>query len=220
MLKKTLLSTLSFVFLIAFVNSTTVFSKEDFDRLDGHGASKKRVDVIEWEDNLEIHVYPGGSLAGLALKIDRTKKQPVMVIGYRFTNKPTEQLIRRNILSIPIQDDFRVYQVITEKEFDKIIISNSNLNEPNIAHYQIDPPPTRLYPKDPNEKPERSVASEKKGVFKPAVHQVYEQVEPKAFSYSADDDGAPKKSVEFKSHDPSQPERFIDDNGAIKPHSW
>ena len=30
---------------------------------------EKRVDVIEWAGNLEIHVYPAGSLAGLGLKL-------------------------------------------------------------------------------------------------------------------------------------------------------
>src|SRR5687767_7863161 len=68
----------------------------EYDRLDGMGPSGKRVDVIEWEGNLEVHVYPKGSLRGLALTIDRQKKdKPVMVIGYRFDNAPKTQLIRR-----------------------------------------------------------------------------------------------------------------------------
>lgn len=44
--------------------------KTEYDRLDGTGPSHKRVDVIEWEGNLEVHVYPAGSLKGLAAKID------------------------------------------------------------------------------------------------------------------------------------------------------
>src|SRR5687767_8204018 len=70
-----------------------------FDRLDGTGRSGKKVDVIEWEGNLEIHVYPKGSLKSLALKLDkRNKDKTVMVIGYRFNNDPGKQLIRRAIL--------------------------------------------------------------------------------------------------------------------------
>src|SRR4051812_30563328 len=72
----------------------------DYDRLDGMGSSGKKVQVIEWEGNLEIHVYPSGSLQGLSLKIDRANKErPVMVIGYRF-DAAKKPLIRRAILGI------------------------------------------------------------------------------------------------------------------------
>lgn len=36
--------------------------EEEYDRLDGVGASGKKVDVIEWEGSLEIHVYPADTL--------------------------------------------------------------------------------------------------------------------------------------------------------------
>lgn len=117
----------------------------DFDRLDGHGPSGKRVDVVEWEGNLEIHVYPAGSLAGLALKMDRKNKdKPVMVIGYRFDNAPKQQLIRRAILGIPIQDNFHVYRDGSDPEFDKVVITNNVL--PQMIAYKLDPAPTQLYP--------------------------------------------------------------------------
>src|SRR6478672_2141360 len=77
------------------VNAATA-GDDDYDRLDGVGRSGKKVNVIEWEGNLEVHVYPGGSLKGLALKLDkRNKDKPVMVIGYRFNDNPGVQLIRR-----------------------------------------------------------------------------------------------------------------------------
>src|SRR5437764_543896 len=62
-----------------------------YDVLDGKGPSGKKVDVVEWEGNLEIHVAPKGSLRGLSLKLDKKNKdKPVMVIGYRFAdNKGT-----------------------------------------------------------------------------------------------------------------------------------
>src|SRR4051812_4130447 len=69
---------------------------KDYDRLDGTGPSGKTVQVIEWEGNLEVHVYPIGSLKGLSLKLDeKNKGKPVMVIGYRFKDNPDVQLVRR-----------------------------------------------------------------------------------------------------------------------------
>jgi hypothetical protein len=120
--------------------------KDDFDRLDGRGASGKRVDVIEWEGNLEIHVYPKGSLAGLALKIDEpSKDKRVMVIGYRFTDKPKEQLIRRAILSVKLRDGFKTYNDLSADEYDKVIITNNTLAG-KLSALKLDPEPQTLYP--------------------------------------------------------------------------
>src|SRR5438045_1130880 len=98
---------------------------DDYDRLDGKGASGKKVQVIEWEGNLEIHVYPAGGLAGLALKLDkRNKDRPVMVIGYRFDNSPKQQLIRRAILGINLREGFKAFRDPSADDYDKIVISN------------------------------------------------------------------------------------------------
>lgn len=119
---------------------------DDYDRLDGTGASGKKVDVVEWEGNLEIHVYPSGSLAGLALKVDRRDKhKPVMVIGYRFTDNPGAQLIRRAILGIDLKDDFRSYREPKADGYDKIVVTNSRPWDGLVA-YRLDPEPTQLYP--------------------------------------------------------------------------
>jgi hypothetical protein len=119
----------------------------DFDRLDGKGKSRRRVDVIEWEGNLEIHVYPGGGLRGLALKLDdRDKDRKVMVIGYRFDTQPQKQLIRRAILSVPFHPGFKVFRdPASGAEYDKIVISNSTLGKPLLA-YKTEPEPAQLYP--------------------------------------------------------------------------
>lgn len=118
---------------------------DDYDRLDGMGKSKKEVHVIEWAGNLEIHVYPYGSLQGLALKLDETNKnKPVMVIGYRFKDSPKEQLIRRNILGIKLPN-FKAYVDPREKEFDKIIISANTLAQ-GVKPFSLEPEPTQLYP--------------------------------------------------------------------------
>jgi hypothetical protein len=120
--------------------------KDDFDRLDGRGASGKRVDVIEWEGNLEIHVYPKGSLAGLALKIDEpSKDKKVMVIGYRFNEKPKEQLIRRAILGVKLREGFKVYNDPSGDEYDKVIITNNTLSG-TLTALKLDPEPKLLYP--------------------------------------------------------------------------
>jgi hypothetical protein len=120
---------------------------DDYDRMDGMGASGKKVNVIEWEGNLEIHVYPAGSLKGLALKLDkRNKDRPVMVIGYRFDNDPKKQLIRRAILGIDLADSFKAYRDPSSgSEYDKIVISNNGLAGDMVA-YKLDPAPTQLYP--------------------------------------------------------------------------
>lgn len=121
-------------------------SDANYDRLDGVGKSGKTVQVIEWEDNLEIHVYPPGSLKGLALKIDHPSNgKKVMVIGYRFADNPKQQLIRRAILGISLQEGFKTYKDPTETEFDKIIISNNGLSG-QVVGFRLDPAPTQLYP--------------------------------------------------------------------------
>lgn len=139
---------------IAVTVATTAFGGDgnvdpdaDYDRLDGTGKSGKRVDVIEWEDNLEIHVYPKGSLTGLGLKIDdqTNKGNKVMVISYRLSNDPKHPLIRRAILGIPLKAPFKTFKDPTEQEFDKIVISNNSLAGSLVA-FKTDPEPTQLYP--------------------------------------------------------------------------
>ncbi|MGK5083168.1 hypothetical protein WDW37_07660 [Bdellovibrionota bacterium FG-1] len=141
-----------FVFVLALAQSAIAGAPgagddpDDYDRLDGTGKSGRKVHVIEWEGNLEVHVYPSGSLKGLALKLDkRNKGRPVMVIGYRFTNAPETQLIRRAILGIDLQEGFKTYRDPSEKEFDKIIISNNGLSDGVVA-YRLEAEPTQLYP--------------------------------------------------------------------------
>lgn len=137
--------------------------EDDYDRLDGRGKSGVRVDVIEWVGNLEVHVYPGGSLAGLALHLDkRNKSKPVMVIGYRFKGNPKEQLIRRAILGIPLYEGFYSYQDRAVTEYDKIIITNNKLaHSTGLAHFKLDPPPSQLYPDGhPANNQKREIAGE------------------------------------------------------------
>lgn len=120
--------------------------EEDYDRLDGRGASGKKVDVIEWEGNLEIHVYPAGSLKGLGLKLDKTNKaKSVMVISYRFDTQPALPLIRRAILGIDLREGFHTYKDTSVDAYDKIIISNNVLSE-QVAEYKLEPEPKQLYP--------------------------------------------------------------------------
>ncbi len=163
---KALLVATSLVFLVTAA-SVMAAEKDDFDRLDGRGPSGVKVDVIEWEGNLEIHVYPAGALQGLAMKLDqRNKNKPVMVIGYRFSNAPKSQLIRRAILGIPLREGFKAYRDPSAgSEYDKIIISNHQLS--SLASFKLDPEPTQLYPDghpmlaqtEPQEKPSRKPSS-------------------------------------------------------------
>jgi hypothetical protein len=163
---------LKFVAVALFLSLTAFGAEPEYDRLDGMGKSHKKVDVIEWEGNLEIHVYPKGSLAGLALKIDEPKGKKVMVIGYRFTDNPKEQLIRRAILGIPMNPGFKVFRDPSEADFDKIIISMNGLSNQVVA-FQLDPEPKELYPEGhpalakKEGEGERKPASEKKKSKRP-----------------------------------------------------
>jgi hypothetical protein len=121
-------------------------SEDDFDRLDGTGLSGKTVQVIDWEGNMEIHVYPHGSLQSLALKLDKKNKdKPVMVIGYRFKDNPEKQLIRRAIATMPLSESFKVFRDPNETEFDKLIISN-NVLAGGLVSFKLEPEPRQLYP--------------------------------------------------------------------------
>jgi hypothetical protein len=137
--------TLSFQSHHAFGDGAGVDPDADYDRLDGTGKSGKTVNVIEWEDNLEIHISPKGSTAGLGMKIDDTKGNKVMVIAYRFVESPKTVLTRRAILGIPLVGNFKVYKDPTENDYDKFIISNNGLSGQVVA-FKLDPTPTQLYP--------------------------------------------------------------------------
>jgi len=146
-----------FAILTGFITSVSVFAEEEiFDRLDGKGPSGKRVDVIEWEGNLEVHVYPKGSLKGLSAKLDdREKGKKVMVIGYRFGAK-TRPLIRRAILGVPFARELKAFADTSEKEFDKLAISNQNLKG-GWNPFKLDPAPVQWYP-DGDERNEEAPA--------------------------------------------------------------
>ncbi len=120
---------------------------DDYDRLDGVGRSGKTVNVIEWEGNLEIHVYPAGSLTGLALKLDQNPQgRKVMVIGYRFNSDPKQQLIRRAVLGIPFSEGFRAWRDRSARGYDKIVVSNQDLGGAGYLAYGLEKTPTQLYP--------------------------------------------------------------------------
>ena len=142
----------NFIVVFSLIASLSAFAAspvdpdKDYDRLDGTGASGKKVNVIEWEGNLEVHVYPAGSLKGLALKLDKKNKaKPVMVIGYRFDDGAKNQLIRRAILGIDLKEGFKTFRDTSAEGYDKIIISNNTLSDQVVA-YRLDPEPSQLYP--------------------------------------------------------------------------
>lgn len=128
-----------------FSSASQAQAEDDYDRLDGMGKSGKRVNVIEWEGTLEIHVYPKDSTAGLGMKIDEKNNKKVMVIAYRFVENPKQTLVRRAILGIPLQEGFRVYKDPMETEYDKFIVSNNGLSGQMIS-FKLDATPSQLYP--------------------------------------------------------------------------
>jgi hypothetical protein len=136
----------AFALLTGVLTSFSVIAYESiFDRLDGTGPSKKRVDVVEWEGNLEIHVYPKSSTKGLGAKLDtRESGKKVMVIGYHF-NGSKEPLVRRAILGVPFTNNLKGYVDPSEKEFDKFALSNQELPKPWVP-YQLLPAPKQWGP--------------------------------------------------------------------------
>jgi hypothetical protein len=134
-----------FAIVTGVATSYSVFAEDVYDRLDGTGASHKKVDVIEWEGNLEIHVYPKTATAGLGAKLDdRTPGTKVMVIGYRFKGQ-AEVLVRRAILGVPFNSKLKAFVDPTEKEFDKLALSNQDLPAP-WKPYKLDAAPKTWYP--------------------------------------------------------------------------
>lgn len=130
--------------MTGMVTSYTVFAGEIYDRLDGHGPSKKRVDVIEWDGNLELHVYPKGSLKGLAVKLDdREEGKKVMVVEYHLAD--SEPLVRRAILGVPFNSKLKAFSDPSEAEFDKLAISNQDLKG-SWQPYKLLPAPKQWYP--------------------------------------------------------------------------
>jgi hypothetical protein len=182
--------------------SSTSDPDPDFDRLDGKGKSRRRVDVIEWEGNLEVHVYPGGGLRGLALKLDeREEGKKVMVLGYRFDTNPKQQLIRRAMLSIPFRDGFHVYRdPASGEEYDKIIITNSSLGLPLVS-FRTEAPPSQLYPDGHPLNTATASAKEPESLSRPDSRQDAEGRQPAS---------TPQKTL--------LPD--TDEEGAIRPFHW
>lgn len=141
------LASIFLALMLAFsAHAARVQEPKEFDRLDGHGATLKKVDVIEWEGNLEIHVYPKGSLKSLGMKLDKeskTTKNKVMVIEYAF-NGVAYTLIRRAMLSISMPDAFHAFRDETAVDYDKIIVSGNQIA--GAKPYALATAPTQLYP--------------------------------------------------------------------------
>lgn len=146
MIRSFVLATLFVSMSLSSVHAARVQEPKEFDRLDGKGASGNKVDIVEWEGNLEIHVYPKGGLKSLGMKVDRkseTTKDAVMVIEYAFNGVP-HTLIRRAVLSVKMPDTFFAYRDPSAKDYDKVIVSGTKLA--NYPSFPLAPAPTQLYP--------------------------------------------------------------------------
>ena len=178
----------------------------DYDRLDGQGRSGKTVNVVEWEGNLEIHVYPERSLVGLAAKIDQNARgTKVMVLSYRMESDPKLPLIRRAVLGIPLQSGFQAWKDTSAEGYDKIILSNRALKGPTLQRFPLEPEPKQLYPdghpglQNPDSHPAAKA--------EPAAQEA-----PKAAPDRRKPAGGAKESQGFSPKDGLDP-----DTGAIRP---
>ncbi len=140
-----LLSLFAMTAMIAVSVSVFAAPKDNFDRLDGFGPSKAKVDVIEWEDNLEIHAEPMGKLLGLGAKIDdRTPGKKILVIGFRMQGEPSV-FVRRADLAIPLYSGFKLFKNPAAKGYEKWAFSNQDLKAPWVA-VKMDKAPADWYP--------------------------------------------------------------------------
>lgn len=205
-------------FLLTTMSILAAEPDPDFDRLDGKGLSGKKVDVIEWEGNLEVHVYPKGSLAGLAMKIDEKDGRKIMVIGYRFTNNPSKQLIRRAILGIDLRNDFKAYRDSSADDYDKVIVSNHDLDGAStLASYRLDSAPSELYPEG---HPERGTADRKI-----AASGASKKRAPASKPYLPTAAQRPERKIGPEVGSPSvkeekMPRSYYDDDGRIRHFNW
>ena len=211
-----------FMFLLAFfsgvITSYSVFAQNDssaaniverYDRLDGTGDSGKKVDVIEWEGNLEIHAAPRTSLKGLSAKLDdRDHSKNVMVIGYRFANTP-RPLVRRAILGIPFHPKLKAYRDPTEKDYDRIALTNQNLTAPWVP-YKLEPAPKQWYP-DGDQRNQEDATPTVVPVLSSNPVPAVEKID------SAADRSPASKGVPVKKVPDSENQ---DGDGAIKDFSW
>ncbi|MCM2323197.1 MAG: hypothetical protein NDJ90_08025 [Oligoflexia bacterium] len=148
MMKNRIFSALLFFLSCSLIAYAGNLTPRDFDRLDGQGASGRKVELIESDRQLEIRAYPVGSLKGLALKVDRRKPdKPVLVLGYRFDTDPTKQLVRRALLGMELKEGFRAFKDPLSTDYDRIVVSNQGLASP-LALFKLDPEPETLYPND------------------------------------------------------------------------
>jgi hypothetical protein len=197
--------------LTGMITSYSVFAQDDgsvaagterYDRLDGTGDSGKKVDVIEWEGNLEIHAAPLHSLKSLSAKLDnREPGKNVMVVGYRFANTP-RPLVRRAILGVPFNAKVKAYIDPTEKDYDKIALTNKTLTAPWVP-YKLEASPKQWYP-DGDERNQDDAAP----ADKPTLGSI-----PVAPAVPSDlTKGVPVQRVPAS--------ETSDDDGAIKNFSW
>jgi hypothetical protein len=151
-MKNSFLITLLAGLLISSSLSVAKEKKPKFDGLDGKGPSGVRVDLIAWDGNLEIHVYPKGKIAGLGFVIDNKSKEKALVISYRFKNTSNDEPIIRRSLLENITEGFNVFvdNRLQDKEMDKFILTNKDLTKEKGKYvlFKKDAPPAELYPKE------------------------------------------------------------------------
>jgi hypothetical protein len=133
--------------VLGLATSYSIFAqeKDDFDRFDGTGKSKAKIDVIEWEQNIEIHSDGYGKVLGLGAKLDdRDSNKKVLVIGFRL-NGSSGTFVRRATLGIPFTKNIKGFKDPTAKGYEKFAITNHDLGKPWVP-YKLDPAPTKWYP--------------------------------------------------------------------------
>lgn len=211
MRKLAFVSAVVFLLTAASVMAGESVRKDDFDRLDGRGPSRVKVDVIEWEGNLEVHVYPGGSLKSLAAKLDeRERDKKVMVLGFRLHGQPGRQLVRRAILGVPFRAGFVAFRDASVTDYDKVILSNHKLAD--LKPIELEPGPAQLYPEGhpANEVASADGAADAAGSRLPASQVRAPFVPPRR-------EADPAAAVA----EPPRPARaFVDENGAIRPFEF
>lgn len=156
-----------------------------YDVLDGKGRSKVTVDAIGFEkDVFELRIKPKGALKRLGVKyIKKKNADPVLATQYCFNNVPY-RIIRRPLLTMGVQENFKAYLDPNEKDEDHIIfVSNPEKQPRDWPIYPLGPAPTRVYPDHAEEE------AAALGIEAPKPEEITPSPEPKRSEKSEKEDG-------------------------------
>lgn len=132
-------------FVIFLFGSSLLSSADEYDRLDGRGSSQGKVDIVEWENNLEVQISPSHALLALGAKLDpSTRNRKVLVLEYKFANGI--KLVRRAILGIELKTPLEAKTKYRGEQRIITFIGKLGSSNDRGETYALAAEPRQLYP--------------------------------------------------------------------------